>query len=87
MTPVIILQALRNAGATIEGETEKRTAGAITKADLMALGLAGIPGSEDKRKALMKRLDLPEHMSPNALLQALNLLYDLDGLEAVLGEL
>ena len=87
MTPYIILQALRNAGATIEGETEKRTAGAITKADLMDQGLAGIPGSEEKRKKLMKKLDLPEHMSPNALLQALNLLYDLDGLVEVVSSL
>ena len=87
MTPEIILNALRNAGATIEGETQKRTAGAITKADLMELGLAGIPGSEDKRRALMKKLDFPEHMSPNGLLQALNLLFDLEGLEAVLSEL
>ena len=80
MTPDIILQALRNAGATIEGETEKHTAGAITKADLMQLGLAGTSGSEEKRKKLMKHLDFPEHMSPNALLQALNLLYDLEEL-------
>ena len=87
MTPDIILQALRNAGATIEGESEKRTNGVITKADLMDLGLAGIPGSEEKRKKLMKHLDLPEHMSPNALLQALNLLYDLDGLTQVLEQL
>ena len=83
MTPDIILTALRNAGATIEGETEKRTVGAITKADLMELGLAGVPGSEEKRKALMKKLDLPEHTSPNALLQALNLLYDLEGLREI----
>ena len=81
MTPDIILTALRNAGATIEGETETRTAGSITKADLVALGLSGTPGSEEKRKKLMKKLDLPEHMSPNALLQALNLLYDLPQLE------
>ena len=87
MTPDIILQALRNAGATIEGETEKRTAGAITKGDLMVLGLAGLPGSEEKRKALMKKLDLPEHMSPNALLQALNLLFDLEGLEEILSQI
>ena len=87
MTPDIILQALRNAGATIEGESSKRTAGAITKADLMALGLAGIPGSEEKRKKLMKKLDLPEHMSPNALLQALNLLCDLEGLEKLISAL
>ena len=84
MTPEIILTALRNSGATIEGESEKRTAGAITKVDLMALGLAGTSGSEEKRKRLMKHLDFPEHMSPNALLQALNLLYDLSELENVL---
>lgn len=83
MTPDIILAALRNAGATIEGECAKHTAGAITKADLMTLGLAGIPGSEEKRKKLMQKLDLPEHMSPNALLQALNLLYDLEELEKI----
>ena len=86
-TPEMILQALRNAGATIEGETEKRTAGAITKADLVALGLSGIPGSEEKRKKLMKHLDFPEHMGPNALLQVLNLLYDLESLEQLLMEL
>ena len=87
MTPDIILQALRNAGATIEGESEKRTAGAITKADLMELGLAGIPGSDEKRRALMKKLDLPEHMSSNALLTAINLLYDLDGLTELVSSL
>ena len=87
MTPEIILQALRNAGATIEGETQKRTVGAITKADLMELGLAGASGSEEKRKKLMKKLDFPEHMSPNALLTAINLLYDREGLEQVLTEL
>ena len=87
MTPDIILQALRNAGANIEGETEKRTTGAITKADLVELGLSGIPGSDEKRKALLKKLDMPEHMSPNAMLQALNLLYDLEGLEEVLSGL
>ena len=87
MNPDIILQALRNAGATIEGESEKRTISAITKADLMELGLAGIPGSEEKRKKLMKKLDFPEHMSPNALLQALNLLYDLEGLTELMTRL
>ena len=87
MTPEIILTALRNAGATIEGETEKRTNGAITKADLMALGLAGTSGSEEKRKRLMKHLDFPEHMSPNALLTAINLLYDLETLAQLLEQI
>ena len=73
MTPEVILAALRNAGATIEGE-ETTSSGGITKQDLMALGLSGGSNAGEKRKALLKRLNLPEHMSANAMLQALNLL-------------
>ncbi len=80
MSREVILEALRRSGATIEGEREGRSSQAITKQDLFALGLSGTPGSEEKRKRLMKQLDLPERMSPNALLQALNLMYDLDEL-------
>ena len=80
MRPEIIVEALQKAGATIEGETDKRTVQEITKADLVILGLSGIPGSEERRKKLVKKLDLPERISPNALLQALNLLYTLEEL-------
>ena len=80
MRPEVILDALRKAGATIEGETEKRTMQEITKADLVVLGLSGMPGSEENRKRLVKKLDLPERISPNGLLQALNLLYTLEEL-------
>lgn len=79
MTPQILVEALRRAGATIEGE-KAQTSAAITKQDMMALGLSGGPGSSEKRLKLMKQLNLPAHMSPNALLQALNLLYSLDEL-------
>ncbi|MBO4419943.1 MAG: DUF4093 domain-containing protein [Oscillospiraceae bacterium] len=44
----------------------------ITKIDLYELGLTGRPDSKEKRKALQKRLGLPERMSTNALLTALN---------------
>lgn len=74
MTPEIIREALRRAGATIEGD-QSRQIHAITKQDLMALGLSGGKDSSYKRVALLKKLDLPEHMSSNAMLQALNLLY------------
>ena len=83
MRPEIILDALRKAGATIEGETAHRTAGQITKGDLMALGLSGLPGSEEKRKRLIRRLNLPERLSPNGLLQALNLLLTQEELTAM----
>ena len=79
MKPEIILEALRRAGATIEGE-ECISSHQITKQDLMALGLSGGQDSSAKRLQLMKKLDLPEHMSPNAMLQALNLLYSLEEL-------
>ena len=79
----IILEALRRAGATIEGE-EASAHSQITKQDLMELGLAGGADAGAKRLALLKKLDLPEHMSANAMLQALNLLYSLEELKALL---
>ena len=81
MPPQVIVDALRNAGATIEGESAKRTVGNITKQDMMELGLSGGADSASKRLALLRKLGLPEHMSSNALLQALNLLTDLSTLQ------
>ncbi len=78
MRPEIIVDALRRAGATIEGETSRRTPGGITKADLYAAGLSGRPDSAEKRRALLKQLGLPERMSANAMLRALELLYTRD---------
>ena len=79
----VILDALKKAGATIEGE-DAVPRNAITKQDMMELGLSGGAGSSDRRKMLLKKLNLPEHMSANALLQALNLLYSLDELREIL---
>ena len=73
MNREIILEALRRAGATFDGESTQ-TKSQITKQDMMALGLSGGKDSSAKRSALIKQLDLPEHLSANALLQALNLL-------------
>ena len=74
MTRDVILESLRRAGATFEGETAEKTAGEITKADLMDLGLYG-PGSNERRGALIKKLGFPEKISTNGFLQAVNLLY------------
>ena len=86
MKPEIILDALRRAGATIEGEEGASSKG-IRKQDLMELGLSGGPDSSAKRRDLMKKLGFPEHLSANALLQALNLLYTPEELEKLVGEL
>lgn len=74
MTKEVILESLRRAGATIDGE-EAAPVRQITKQDLMELGLSGTPEASQNRLKLLKKLNLPEHMSPNAMLQALNLLY------------
>ena len=86
MSPEIILEALRTAGATIEGETIA-AAQAITKQDLMELGLSGGGNAGQMRLKLLKKLNLPERMSANAMLQALNLLYTPDELKAILKEI
>ncbi len=86
MSREIILEALRRAGATIEGEEVPQTQ-AITKQDLMELGLSGGADASSMRLKLLKKLNLPERMSANAMLQALNLLYDLDELKKIMRSL
>ena len=76
MTPSVLLEALRKAGATFQGTSAAPAREPVTKADLFASGLSGGPDSAAKRKALLKRLELPEHLNANGLLEALNLLYD-----------
>jgi len=82
MTREVILESLRRAGATIEGE-ETPDSKQITKQDLMELGLSGTPEASANRLKLLKKLNLPERMSPNAMLQALNLLYNLEELTTI----
>ena len=84
MTPQVIMDCLRRAGAAIEGEVSSSARQEITKQDLMELGLSGGPDSSQKRADLLKKLNLPAHMSANAMLEALNLLYSLEELRAIM---
>lgn len=86
MTPEILLACLKRAGATILGE-DTPTEQPITKQDLFDLGLSGGANASEKRKKLMKKLELPEHLSPNGLLQALSLLYTREELTALAAQL
>ena len=85
MSREIILESLRNAGATILGETAQMP-NAITKQDFMELSLSGAANSSILRKRLLKALNLPEHMSSNAMLQAVNLLYSKEELKEILSQ-
>lgn len=87
MSPAVLERALRRAGATVLGEDAPAVSGApLTKADLCAAGLAGGLDSAQKRQALLRRLDLPPHLSANALLEVLNALYDEAERRALLSE-
>lgn len=73
MPPEVLLEALRRAGATLD-DVARDAGGRITKGDLYALGLSGKPDSAQRRKELLRRLELPERLSPNAMLDVLNAL-------------
>ena len=74
MRPQVLEEALRRAGVTFldqePGEQTPRRL--ITKADLFSAGLSGGPDTASRRQMLLRRLDLPEHMTANAMLEALN---------------
>lgn len=88
MRPAVLEQALRRAGATFLEERKPAAPGrqAITKADLFALGLSGGAGAAERRTALLRKLELPEYMSANAMLEVLNILYSLEELRQAVGE-
>lgn len=87
MTKEVILQCLQRAGASFCEENDSKAVCAITKADLVELGLSGGKNSALLRARLLQKLDLPEHMSSNALLQALNLICTLEQLQQILTQI
>jgi len=87
MPPDVLRQAILRAGATVlDADAPDRPQGDLTPADLFALGLSGTPDAAARRAALLKRLELPEHMSAKALLAALNALYTPDELDRLLNK-
>ena len=86
MRPEVIVEALRRAGATfLDAPATDR--GDITKQDMVELGLSGGPNASLLRQKLCQKLTFPKHMSANALLQALNLLYSKTELVRLVQEL
>ena len=81
MRPEVLERALRQAGATVlDGQAQAHSGPPLTKADLFAAGLSGGEGSKEKRQALLKKLDLPEYLTPNAMLPVLSALFDRESL-------
>lgn len=82
MTPQVLTDALRRAGATFEGEDAPRRSAGITKADLLNKGLIG-PGSAERRATLQRELGLPARLTANGLLEALDLLLTREEFDAL----
>lgn len=78
MRPQVLLDALIRCGATFEDDYSESRGERITKADMYKRGLSGGAGSSEKRRSLLKKLELPERMSATALLEVLNALMDRD---------
>lgn len=93
MPPAVLLKALTEAGATFLDEPSspspenKQRDDAWTKADLYELGLLGRPDCKQRRGALLRHLSLPEHLSTNALVDVLSMLYTRTEIEAVLSQM
>ena len=82
MPPQVLVDALRRAGATFEGEDAPRRSAGITKADLLDKGLIG-PGSAERRATLQRELGLPARLTANGLLEAMNLLLSREEFDAL----
>ena len=62
----------------IDGEKPQKEGRMLTKVDFFEDKLTGHDNSSARRKALSALCDLPDDMTPNALLEAMNLLYSFD---------
>ena len=78
-----LITAIRKSGATIIGE-DKPSDGAITKADFYEYGLSGREDSAILRKRILDDLGLPEYLTANAMIAALNCLYTKEEFEVYL---
>jgi ribonuclease M5 len=69
MTTEILKEALRRAGV---GSAAAEKKDPIVKMDLFEDGLTGGEGSAELRKRMLRMLQLPENLTTNAMLQAMN---------------
>lgn len=71
----------------IDGETAQKEVKMITKVDFFVDRLTGCDNASENRAKLCRAASLPEDMTPNALLEAMNLLYGYEGYKKLLSEM
>lgn len=85
MPTEVLIKVLEEAGVLQTTPKENRTP--LTKGDLFLLGLSGTPNATQRRKQLLARLQLPEAMSTNTLLEVINQLHTKEEIEKLCQEL
>ena len=71
----LLIRALEKAGVVVNQETiseNKEYVRQVTKQDFFEWGLTGRDESNQKRKQVLKQLKLPEHLTTNAMIDAIN---------------
>lgn len=81
--------ALERAGVCVENGNDRSLTNqqAITKLDFFKDGLSGGSMSAQKRKALLKKLDLPDYLSQNAMLDILNTIMTYEEYKQLINEM
>ena len=70
-----------------DGEFAEKCGKMITKVDFFADKLTGCDNAAANRARLCEECKLPNDMTPNALLEAMNLLYGYDGYKELIGKI
>ena len=70
-----------------DGSVPQKDGKMITKVDFYRHKLTGFDNSSEKRRILCRECNFPEDMTPNALLEAMNLLYGYDEFEKIANKL
>lgn len=86
MPEQVLLQALQTAGIGAQSVTQP-AGEPVSKLLLFELGLSGGTDAAVRRKQLMQHLNLPQHLSTNALVTVLGALMGADELKELCGQL
>ena len=77
---------LRLIAPFVSEEKTQKDAKIITKVDFFQDKLTGCDNASENRAWLCRECNLPDDMTPNALLEAMNLLYGYDGYKAIISK-
>ena len=71
----------------IDGKITEKSGRMITKVDFFTDKLTGCDGASENRAKLCRECNLPDDMTPNALLEAMNLIYGYEEYKKIISDL